>query len=159
MLPRAKAILISLVGLVSFSACQSTTNLTLEQPQTVNVQNEPDYFLVTSKHLLSKAEETARKWEASARIIRTESINVDSKGRADWVYYFKSPSKNKILRVDSEGNAFEMDNNLLGSQIEPASWTMDSDKAIEMFKCDNANFVGNTYLQKRIKFVYESEKT
>jgi len=88
----------------------------------------------SAKDSLWRAESTARSWDISAELVKVEGSNVYEDGSSYWTYYFKSPFKMKVLRVDFSGSSQEVPNSFFGNEISDLNWRVDSNNAIAIAK-------------------------
>lgn len=82
---------------------------------------------------LFMAQSRARNWDFSAELVKAESRWVNENGSSNWTFYFKSPFKNKALKVDM-GFGNEIPDMFFGREIREFDIRVDVDKAIEEAK-------------------------
>lgn len=126
-----KAVFLSLF-LFSLTSCSND----ISPMQVINdntVQQSANKKYSNFKSDLFIAESKARNWDISSNLVKAESRWVSENGMANWTFYFKSPFKNKALRVDM-GFANEVSDFFYGREIREFDIRVDVDKAIELAK-------------------------
>lgn len=121
---------------VSTISCgsQQILNPIINNSPVYSQQNTVTRFYDTAKENLWMVENKAREWDISARLIKVEGHNINERGETNsWTYYFKSPFKQKILRIIGS-EAREVNEIFFGHEFNDFSWRIDSSKAIEIAK-------------------------
>jgi hypothetical protein len=133
MINKSGFLLISAVSAIILTAC-NTGRINSFEPLQENMvtqqSTEKENKFNTAKDSLWIAEGTARRWDISADLVKVEGRYVYEDGSSTWTYYFKSPFKQKVLRVDFTGNGQEIPNGFFGSDIMAWDWNLDSNQAI-----------------------------
>ncbi len=136
MLNKFKMIMVSSLSLLALTACgQKNLPLNMDDTQTTaqSTQDTDKDRYGTAKRDIWIAESTARRWDASARLVQIEGRWVNENGTSFWTYYFTSPFKKTALKVDGSMSQ-EVYNNFFGIGFSEFQIRVDSDKAIELAK-------------------------
>lgn len=127
---------ISFLVLSMFFITSCSNEVTTLQPALNNntVQQQSKSSKLTNfKSDLWMAQSKARSWDLSSELVRAESRFINENGMGNWTFYFKSPFKQKLFKVDF-GFGNEVPNMYFGREIREFDIRVDSDKAIELAK-------------------------
>ena len=142
---------------VSCNSVQPILNTLPSNNAAVSAQST-EKFMSTAKKDLWIAQNTARRWDMSAELIKVEGQFIDQNGVcSSWIYYFKSSSKQKIYRVMGSTGAEVANSGFYGNTFDDFSWRIDTDKAIELAKKQGLKTfpISQMILEDRFGFEWE----